>query len=209
MEEKWADIDGYNGYQVSNMGNIRSLKSMKILKQQEKENGYNTVSLRREGVLKQLYVHRLVALAFREKEEWKNHVDHINCIRNDNRSDNLRWCTPKENCNFPQTRINASKSLKLAMNREDVKEKLANSMKDVFSRRNVKEKMSKASILNHENGLYDHLKKEVLKLDKEGNVLKNYESVSSVANDGYDPSFVSKVCRGDKFMAYGYIWRFK
>lgn len=23
MEEKWADIDGYNGYQVSNMGNIR------------------------------------------------------------------------------------------------------------------------------------------------------------------------------------------
>ena len=36
MEEKWADIDGYNGYQVSNMGNIRSLKSMKILKQQEK-----------------------------------------------------------------------------------------------------------------------------------------------------------------------------
>lgn len=67
MEEKWADIDGYNGYQVSNMGNIRSLKSMKILKQQEKENGYNTVSLRREGVLKQLYVHRLVALAFCEK----------------------------------------------------------------------------------------------------------------------------------------------
>ena len=49
MEEKWADIDGY---QVSNMGNIRSLKSMKILKQQEKENGYNTVSLRREGGVK-------------------------------------------------------------------------------------------------------------------------------------------------------------
>lgn len=58
------------------------------------------------------------------------------------------------------------------MNREDVKEKLANSMKDVFSRRNVKEKMSKASILNHENGLYDHLKKEVLKLDKEGECFK-------------------------------------
>lgn len=27
--------------------------------------------------------------------------------------------------------------------------------------------------------------------------------------DGYDPSFVSKVCRGDKSIAYGYIWRFK
>jgi hypothetical protein len=50
------------------------------------------------------------------------------------------------------------------MNREDVKEKLANSMKDVFSRRNVKEKMSKASILNHENGLYDHLKKRSFKI---------------------------------------------
>lgn len=33
MEEKWADIDGYNGYQVSNMGNIRSLKSMKMKRQ--------------------------------------------------------------------------------------------------------------------------------------------------------------------------------
>lgn len=67
MEEIWADIDGFDKYQVSNMGNIRSLKSMRILKQQDKDNGYKVIFLRKDRILRQFYVHRLVAYAFCKK----------------------------------------------------------------------------------------------------------------------------------------------
>lgn len=209
MEEIWADIDGCEKYQVSNLGNVRNSISMHILKQQVRRNGYKVISLKIYGIIKTLYVHRLVANAFCKKEEGKDHVDHINCIRDDNRSENLRWCTPKENCNFPQTRANASNALKIAMNKKDVKEKLSKAMEKVFKDTHVIDKMSKSSIQNHKNGLYDHLRKKVLMIDAYGKTVKVYPSVSSVLNDGSDPSYVSKACRNKKDTAYGYVWRFE
>jgi len=133
MEEIWKDIEGWASlYQISNLGRVRSLDRYvplssggqkyckgQILVLRRDKDGYCIVHLRdaSTGRNKMLKVHRLVANAFIPFVRGKNLIDHINGIRDDNRVDNLRWCTCKENLNFPIARINNSNSTRESYNR--------------------------------------------------------------------------------------------
>ena len=109
--EIWKDIEGYEGrYQVSNMGRVTSLNykghksEVRILKQSFNDNDYLTVMLYKDGKMKKIRVHRLVAQTFIENIGDKPCVDHISTVKTDNRAENLRFVTHKENMNNELTK---------------------------------------------------------------------------------------------------------
>lgn len=123
MEEIWKDIKDFEGlYQVSNMGRVKSLARVilrnngkkqtfkeKIIKQATNKQGYYQISLWKNGIEKRYLLHRLIAEHFIPNPENKPCIDHINTDPTDNRIENLRWCTYKENNNNPLTVKHRSK----------------------------------------------------------------------------------------------------
>lgn len=127
--ETFKDIPGYEGlYQVSDYGAVRSLKYGKVryLKNVKQLDGYEIINLCCDGKPKKLLVHRLVWETFNGPIPEGMEIDHINTIRDDNRLDNLRVVTPKENCNNPITAERHRDSMRRMSNdpqwRESVRE---------------------------------------------------------------------------------------
>ena len=74
----------------------------KLLRVTQNSHGYNRVFIKG----KYHRVARLVATAFVDNPNDRKEVDHINTIRTDDRVENLRWVTHKENMNNSKTTRN-------------------------------------------------------------------------------------------------------
>ena len=105
--ENWKDIPGYVGYyQVSDLGRVKSLarwredglqfRQERILKGYVER--YPKMELTKDGVKKKWYVHQLVAITFiGDYRDDGLQVAHNDGDKLNNRLDNLRWSTPKDN----------------------------------------------------------------------------------------------------------------
>lgn len=111
MNEIWKDIQGFQGYQVSNCGRIKSLSrlvkgkggGMRIVpelirKLQTTIWGYYKIILKDDnGDMIDLAAQRIVAKAFLPVIAGKPHVNHKDGNKKNNCVENLEWCDRSEN----------------------------------------------------------------------------------------------------------------
>lgn len=114
--ESWLDVLEFEGlYQVSNFGRVRSLdrgmyvrqdrykkarwvnRKGKLLNLNKDGKGYLMVRLCAFGTVKQIMVHRLVAIHFVANPTSKPVVNHIDFNPLNNHASNLEWCSIREN----------------------------------------------------------------------------------------------------------------
>ena len=96
MKEIWKDVKDYEGlYQVSNLGRIK--RKSKIIKNGIDTKGYCYVNLSKNGIVKNVRVHRIVAISFIPNIENKKEINHIDGNKQNNCVSNLEWATHKEN----------------------------------------------------------------------------------------------------------------
>lgn len=111
--EEWKPLAGYEEhYLASNMGRLKSTWHMKerIIGGCFDQDGYIKITLTNPDRSQSTYRRaRIIAQTWIPNPENKPEIDHINTDRTDDRVDNLKWVTSKENKQNPQTKINRSK----------------------------------------------------------------------------------------------------
>lgn len=166
-ETIWKDIPGYEGlYKVSNTGKVFSCVTNRELSVIQKKDGYTCISLcDKDHNKKQYRIHQLVAKAFIPNPNNLPMINHKNEIKNDNRVENLEWCTAQYNTSYGTGPKRISDKMKgvpkskeaIEKRRMTMKEKLSNMTKEerqaMFGRTMSEERKKQMSIERRKENL--------------------------------------------------------
>lgn len=109
--EIWVDIPSTNNiYSASNLGRLKAkecskttsdgitkIYSEQLLKQTKNQHGYLYIAIDRVKRSQKIFSHRLIAEAFVPNPDNKPYVNHKDGNRDNNKPENLEWCTTREN----------------------------------------------------------------------------------------------------------------
>ena len=94
----WVSVEDFPHYFISSDGRVFNERTGKLKKSCLDYKGYSRIRLidgRKKGATKK--IHRLVAKAFLSDYSESLQVNHKNCIKNDNRVENLEMVTQSQN----------------------------------------------------------------------------------------------------------------
>ena len=95
---EFVDIKGYEGlYKINRNGDVWTCRNNRLMKPYSDNLGYKRVELSKDGKRKSSKIHRLIMLQFVPNPDNLRCIDHINRIKHDNRIENLRWCSHRDN----------------------------------------------------------------------------------------------------------------
>jgi len=116
---EFVDIEGYEGlYKINRNGDIWSCRNGRFLKP-ALARGYKMIGLHKDGKQKSYLIHRLIMLHFVPNPDNLRCIDHINRNRQDNRIENLRWSSHRDN----------------SINREDVEKRKGHIQTRLYTRK--------------------------------------------------------------------------
>jgi len=190
VDEEWVFIPGYGEqYAVSSCGRVVSFKQknpklLTLVGQASRGKTYSHVCLNH----KKVRVHRLVAQAFLPNPNGYNEVDHINNKSQDNRANNLRWCSHKENMRNPNTRaVQRAYRLSHPFKRDE---------------RGYPSNVDTTVFYNH----HEDKMKAVVQI-KDGVEIARYKSMGEAQRAGYKKTSISAVINGRLKTYRGYEWQ--
>lgn len=229
MEENWRDVPGYEGlYQISidtKEGRCRSLnywktKKTKELSNKPKKGGHRSGdriwwTLCKNGEHKFQQAARWIALTYPELVENKYFegavIDHKDTDTLNNHPQNLKWVTPKENCNNPLTLKHLSKAQKGKKVSEETRRKMSNAQKGekhwFYGKHHSEETKRKMRISNNQVN-----QKKVAQYTKNGVLIATYDSITEASkNTNVNVSQICSCCKNKMGFktAGGFIWKYK
>lgn len=229
------EIIGFENYIVNDSGNnektIFNKVTRKFKKPQRYKSGYLFVTLYKDGENKIFLLHRLIAEAFIPNPENKPCIDHINTIRDDNRVENLRWCTPQENMLNPITRQRLSESRKGVIISEETRQKISEISKtkkgklnNFYGHKHTEEYKKKSSERMKESLKNQDVKEALLEASKKANrkafkpciqidkttgeIIKTWNDYDEFTASHYNRKCVRRCCKGKRPHYKGFIWKY-
>lgn len=93
------EIKGFPGYTITDDGKVISykFKTPRVMKTWYQKAGYENIKLCKDNITYHFLIHRLVAEAFIPNPNHLPEVNHKNKNRQDNRVENLEWCSRIDN----------------------------------------------------------------------------------------------------------------
>jgi hypothetical protein len=96
MENKFVTIKDYPNYEINSFGVVRNKKNNKIIRSFI-NNHYYRINLRNNGIVKNLYLHRVLGLVFIPNPNGFSEINHIDGNKLNYSLSNLEWCNSKQN----------------------------------------------------------------------------------------------------------------
>lgn len=175
---EWRIIAEDTNYMISNTGLVKRIQTNHILSFGNKKR-YYTVALHSNGVRKDRYVHRLVALAFLPNPNNLPYVNHLDHNIHNNKVENLEWCTTSENARHSYE--SGRRVIEYQMVRKGIQRKMTDKVKKPVVQ-------------------YDLDMNYIASFESAAEAARQ----TNVNNRG-----ISFVCKGKRKTAGGFIWRFQ